>query len=101
MNINVPSFAQAHFWEEPPEGHIEFWAFRFKPPCQMGDDLIFRFDGQPVAKARVAFIEGPGKSKCRGTGKFERHWKVFWRPETFKDLRNNIQTEEYLGPLFS
>lgn len=87
MNINVPEWAREHFWEEPPEGAEEFWAFRFKPPCRLGEELIFRFDGQPVARARVLRIETPGLSQCEATGKFRPRWKVFWSLDSFEDLR--------------
>ena len=100
MIINIPDFAYLHFWEETPPDSMEFWAFRFKPQCQIGEEIIFKFNGQVVAKAEVAFIEMPGKSRCRGTGKFERHYKVFWRPETFIDLRKNISFPTNPGPLF-
>lgn len=87
MNINVPDFARDHFWEAPPPGTWEFWSFRFPPPCKLGEELIFRFDGIPVAKAVVARIEQPGKSACEKTGKFKKGWKVFWKPEDFIDIR--------------
>lgn len=89
MNINIPEWARDHFWEEPPEGHMEFWAFRFHPPCKIGDELIFRFDGKPVAKAIVDEIEPPGQSECETTGRFEYRWKVFWTNESFIDLRDD------------
>jgi len=87
MNINVPEWAREHFWEEPPAGSIEFWAFRWKPPCAVGDPLTFRFDKRIVATAVVSAIERPGQSKCEATGRFGGGWKVFWAPETFRDLR--------------
>lgn len=87
MNINVPEWARGHFWEEPPDGSEEFWAFQFKPPCAPGDPLCFRFDKRAVATAVVDRIERPGQSVCDATGRFARGWKVFWRPETFRDLR--------------
>jgi len=87
VNINVPVFARSHFWEEPPPDSQEFWSFRFPPPCKAGDPLIFRFDGIAVAKAVCDRIEAPGQSSCDGTGRFENGHKVFWRPETFVDLR--------------
>lgn len=87
MNINVPDFAMDHFWEEPPAGSWEFWSFRFPPPCKVGDVLNFRMHGMIVASAVCARIEKPGESKCEGTGRFERGWKVFWTPESFVDLR--------------
>jgi hypothetical protein len=101
VNINISTGSYDHFWEEPPLGHMEFWAFRFKPSCQMGEEIIFRFKGQVIAKAKVAFIEGPGHSRCAGTGNFERHWKVFWHPDTFVDLRQRLLTSASPGPLFS
>jgi len=87
MNINIPEWAREHFWEEPPDGHWEFWAFRFKPRCEVGEELLFRFDGKPVAKAVCAKIEPPGVSECESTRRFLNRWKVYWSPETFKDLR--------------
>lgn len=87
MNINIPAWARDHFWEEPPEDSQEFWGFRWPPPCKPGDPLIFRFDKVAVAEAVVDRIEKPGESRCDRTNGFERSWKVFWRPETFRDLR--------------
>lgn len=87
MNINVPVQAIEHFWEEPPEGSWEFWSFRFPPPCKVGDILTFRYAGTRIATATCARIEKPGQSKCDGTGRFERGFKVFWTPESFVDLR--------------
>lgn len=87
VNINVPQFARGHFWEEPPEGSEEFWSFRFPPPCRVGDPLIFKFDGIPVALAVVSRIEKPGQSVCEGTGRFGNGHKVFWSPDSFVDLR--------------
>lgn len=88
MNVNIPESARDHFWVEPPAGSMEFWSFRFKPPCQVGDQLIFRFDGKAVAIAIVAKIEKPGQSSCDQTGRFKSGWKVFWKPESFKKVEN-------------
>jgi hypothetical protein len=87
VNINVPDWARGHFWEEPPPGNLEFWAFRFKPPVQVGDELIFKFDGTVVARAVCAKIEPPGQSECEATARFKHRWKVFWTQDSFKDLR--------------
>ncbi len=87
MNINVPPQARDHFWEEPQPGAMEFWAFRFRPPCKVGDQLIFRFDGVPVARATVHAIEPPGRDECARTGRWRNSWKVYWLPESFEDLR--------------
>ena len=88
MNINVPEFAISHFWEEPPAGSWEFWAFRFPAPCKVGDVLNFRYRGTVIARAVCALVEAPGKSKCEGTGRFGGGYKVFWTPESFEDLRS-------------
>lgn len=63
MNINVPRWAEAEFWDEPPEGSWEFWSFRFPPPCKVGDPLVFKMRGVVVARAVCAAIERPGQSK--------------------------------------
>ena len=89
MNINVPVAARDHFWEEPPPGSIEFWSFRFKPPCSVGERLEFRFDGRLVAKAIASRIESPGEARCERTGRFGSGWKVYWDPASFVDLRRS------------
>ena len=87
MRINIPNWAIEHFWEEPPQGHMEFWAFRFPPKCKIGDTIEFLINHKVVAKAIVHIIEKPGQSFCESTGKFKNRWKVYWLPETFIDLR--------------
>jgi len=88
MKVHVPKSEQEHFWDEPPAETMEFWAFRFMPKCGIGDLIEFFFDDKKVAEATVAMIEAPGLSHCDSTGRFRHRWKVFWRPETFKDLRD-------------
>lgn len=87
MNINVPPQAQDEFWDEPPEGHWEFWGLRFKPKCEIGDKITFHFNGEAVAEAIVAKVERPGSTECAHTGRFKSLWKVYWRPDSFRDLR--------------
>jgi hypothetical protein len=87
MNINVPAAAREHFWTEPQIGFEEFWAFRFPPKCQVGDTLYFKFDGVPVAQATVSRIEKPGLHECEQSGKYKNSYKVYWRPDSFKDLQ--------------
>jgi hypothetical protein len=43
--------------------------------CKLGDELIFRVDGRPVAKAIVSRIEH-----------FEG-FRVFWQPHTFATIQ--------------
>lgn len=90
MKIRVPPWAESHFWEEPPEGAEEFWAFRQRPVVQVGDELRFERGGKIVATAIVSRIEAPGESACDHTGGFCQRWKVFWAPESFKDLRPGV-----------
>lgn len=91
MKINVPEFAKAHFWVEPPAGSWEFWGFRFKPKCQIGDKITFLIDKREVAEAIVAKIEPPGQSECSSSGRFKSTWKVYWIPESFRDLRHKVR----------
>ena len=83
MNINVPVWAEAEFWDEPPPGAHEFWGFRFPPPCKVGDPLVFRMRGVVVARAVCCGIEPPGKTSCDHSGRFSTTYNVFWRPESF------------------
>ena len=76
-----------HFWDEPPKGSMEFWSFRFQPPCMVGDSLFFRSCGKVIARATVELIEQPWLSKCDGSGRFHAGWKIFWTPESFVDMR--------------
>lgn len=86
MKINVPESEHRHFWEEPPAGHEEFWAFRFKPKASLGDRVVFHMDKQAVAEAVISRIEPPGKTACEQTGRFGNRWKVFWTPESFRKI---------------
>jgi hypothetical protein len=90
--IEVPRDAREHFWVEPPDGNLEFWAFTERPRCFYNQKIIFTFDKQPVAEAKVLKIEEPGNSICEETGKYEKHHKVFWSPKEFhkyKTAANN------------
>ena len=98
--IEVPKASREHFWDEPPEGNLEFWAFKDRPRAFYNQKIIFKFDGQPVAEAKVLKIEDPGQSKCDSTGKYEKHWKVFWSPKEFKkyktaDTKNTVPKLSY------
>lgn len=87
MKIKIPPFAQSHFWEEPRNGNMEFWAFKEKPNCSIGEKIEFYFGTKLVAEARVARVESPRLSECLTTGKFKEKWKVHWFNNSFKDLR--------------
>jgi len=98
MNINVPDWAMQHFGDEPPAGSMEFWSFRFQPPCMVGDTLFFRSRGKIIARATVELIEQPWLSKCDGSSRFHSGWKVFWTPESFVDMRQEHGETVPLSP---
>jgi len=87
MRINVPEEAIEHFWEEPSEGSWEFWAFVWPVKAKVGDPIYFYYRKSLIASAIVAKIEKPGHGECERTGKFKNRWKVYWKPESFKDER--------------
>jgi len=101
MKITVDNSVLDHFWEEPPLGSWEFWAFRWPVKAKVGDPIFFYFNKQLIAKAVIALIEPPGKSECERTGKYNNRWKVFWTQESFekvhtaKELREWLETFEY------
>ena len=84
FKIEVPKSVRDHFWEEPPVGNWEFWAYRSRPNVLPGEKIVFTFDHAPVATAVVHHIEEPGKTKCENTGKYEKHHKVYWLPNSFR-----------------
>jgi hypothetical protein len=85
--IEIPESARDHFWDEPPAHNYEFWAFRSRPQCLKGERIIFTMDKKPVAETICHHVEKPGTSKCELTGKFEKHWKVYWNPSDFKKYK--------------
>jgi ribosomal protein S18 acetylase RimI-like enzyme len=91
--IEIPSAARDHFWNEPPEHNMEFWAFRNTPRVLKGERIIFTMDKKPVAEAVCAYVEKPGQSKCELTGKYEKHWKVYWEPKNFKKYKTKTAAE--------
>jgi len=84
MKIHVPRSDREYFWEPPPEGAANFWSFKSKPRCKIGDELLFMFDGRPVARARVSGIEPPGIPWREGES--FNQWKVFWHQKSFQAL---------------
>ena len=86
FRIEVPKAVRDHFWEEPPEGNLEFWAYRHAVNVLPGEKIVFTFDGAPIASAVCHHVEEPGQFKCENTGKYEKHHKVYWDPKKFKRL---------------
>lgn len=83
MHIEVPQNVRDHFWDEPPAHNLEFWAFKGRPSVLPNEKVYFTFDKMPVAETVVLKIEKPGESKCELTGKYEKHWKLYWEPAKF------------------
>lgn len=90
MIINVPDFAMNHFWEEPPDGSMEFWAFRFPVKAKIGDTIYFKHQKRTIATAIICSIEEPGTIACEQTGKYLNRWKVFWSNESFKTWKGKV-----------
>lgn len=86
MEINVPPEARERFLKESSERAVDFWPFRSRPCCQIGEELLFQFDGRPSARAVVSGIEPPGIALWDDSGKFINHWKVFWHQRTLRIL---------------
>ncbi len=95
MKISVPESEHDHFWVEPPAGHEEFWAFRFPPKAQPGDQVIFHMDKKPVAEAVISRIEKPGEHSCEQTGRFKGRWKVYWHPDSFKKIEPKVSSASF------
>lgn len=91
MRITVPNNLLAHFWEQEPEGHEEFWAFRWPVRANVGDTIHFMNGGREIAQAVIGRIEKPGQSECESTGRFLNMWKVYWPPSSFRDTRGAIK----------
>ena len=81
--IEVPKDSRGHFWDEPPAHNLEFWAFKGRPAVLPNEKVYFTFDKMPVAETTVLKVEKPGESICELTGKYEKHWKLYWEPKQF------------------
>lgn len=86
FKIEVPKASREHFWDEPPAGNLEFWAFKHPIVALPGEKILFQFDGVTVAEAIVSHTEDPGKTECQQTKKYKDHHKVFWNPKQFRTL---------------
>jgi hypothetical protein len=92
LTVEVSKRLRKHFWDkgDGEKNHWgAFWAFRKKPAVKEDDQVVFTFDGKPVALVFVDEIEAPRKSACEKTGKFKGSWKVCWNISSFIDLRSD------------
>ncbi len=88
--IEVPPDARDAFWREPPEGKLEFWAFKGRPSVLPNETVYFTFDKVPVGETTVYKLEPPGQSACGETGDFLKYWKLLWLPSAFKKYASMI-----------
>lgn len=90
MNITTYRESDAWLFAKRSINHRCLWSLgRYPPPVDVGDDLIFRTDGAPVARALCRRIYEPGEFDCMmhdGSRKL-RGWKVLWYQPDFEDLR--------------
>src|SRR5208283_5167375 len=95
--IEVPKESRGHFWDEPPAHNLEFWAFRDRPPVLINEKIYFTFDKMPVAETTCLRVEKPGESICELTGKYEKHWKLYWEPKKFVKYAGTTAPTLYHG----
>lgn len=95
MNINISEESWPEFFHDYGADVQEFWGLgRFKPRCEIGDTIYFRYEGRVVATATVSAIGKPGQDECGHSGKFRNSWKIYWAPRSFKDLRALMYDKE-------
>jgi hypothetical protein len=91
MNINIPPDSREWLFAPRDDQHEgALWSLgRYPPPCEIGDTIIFRFDGKAVARAKVARILKPGENDtvCHNGMRYLRGYKVVWLWATFEDKR--------------
>lgn len=89
MNINIPPDSERWLFAGRTLNMACLWSFRYPPPCELGDELHFRFAGKLVARARVHLILAPGEldTFSHHGKRFLSGHKVIWLQEEFEDLR--------------
>lgn len=90
MNINIPPDSEGWLFADRGPRDTCLWSFGWPPPCEVGDDLVFRFGGRPVATAVVYAILPPGDPDTwshHGRRRRLRGHKVVWLQSSFVDLR--------------
>ncbi len=90
MNINIPPDSREWLFAEKDEDSCCLWSLgRFRPVADVGGELIFRFDRQPVAIAVVMAVYPPGQKDCISHHGIRslRGWKVIWSQLQFVDIR--------------
>lgn len=90
MNINIAPDSRDWLFADRGTDQACLWSLgRYPPPCEIGDMIVFRFDGAPVARAKVHEILKPGEhdTVCHNGKRVLRGYKVVWLQSEFKDMR--------------
>lgn len=90
MNINIPANSRSWLFQPHPRDEGALWSLgRYPPACEVGEQLVFRFDGEAVARAVVHSILEPGDHDgvCHDGSRYLRGWKVVWMWSDFEDVR--------------
>src|SRR5271157_6241403 len=86
--IEVPQARRKKFFIRP-KSVLEYWAFKNRPRVFINEQIIFTFDGKPVAEALVVKVEAPGQ----GEGEHKDWHKVYWKPSRFRKFRVTAAAE--------
>lgn len=83
--VRVPRKEEAHFWEEPPKGNLEYWKLG-TPPTQFlnGDRVYFALGDSIVAQARFAW-RSEGNLESEDGRTWKGHFLV-WAAKDFVKL---------------
>jgi hypothetical protein len=89
MNINIPPDSQAWLFGDHGDADGAKWSFRYPPACEVGDTIVFRFDGKAVARAKVYAILPPGTldGPAHHGKRYLSGHKVVWFWSSFEDMR--------------
>lgn len=83
MNVPVPANAMARLFAPSAPGVMDCWTLTFRPACEPGEVVRFRFGGRDVARAVIVRAE----QRTRRDGSLRELWAIVWDPATFEDLR--------------
>jgi hypothetical protein len=100
VKINIPANEQAWLFDVDPNCECCWSMGRYPPPCDIGDDLLFRFDGRLVARAICRGILKRGERYGRSHD-VSRHLtgnKVVWWRSELEDFRS-VEATKFGKPL--
>ncbi len=102
--MNITIYREAYKWLFSK--HIErvecLWSFgRYRPACEIGDDLLFRVDDVVEGRAICRQVFKPGERNCAmfDGSRLLTGWKVMWAQADFEDLRESGLPSKFGLPL--